>query len=264
MQWRTLVLSLLFPLLPACGSQPRSVPPQVSSAGFTALTSWKFGGWIYLENETYVPGAIAVSKKPVITKCRSVSHDIRVEHYGASISDIESTCLDVSSAAREAEHWFPGRSARYSIIVVPEGHSIYVKRRSLVINSIHVTLATADFSVRNRYDGNLVDLVAHESYHALGILANDQRGGDEYTAYYAGLCAQLEVIGSIPESALPGAPLTDGADEATRNSSETAYLVRREVFPLLHDGSITSDSDGGRILAKRCQELRSGIHNSDD
>lgn len=262
MQWRTLFLFMLFPLLSSCAAQPRSVPPQVSSAGFTALSSSKFGGLIYLNNETYVPGAMPVSGRPVIAKCKSVPHDIRIEHYGASIADLEGTCHVVSAAASDAERWFPGRRANYTIIIVPEGRSIYVKRRSLGFNSMHVTLAAADFSDRIRYTGNVVDLVAHESFHALGRLANDRRHLDEHIAYYAGLCAQLDVVGSVPESALYGAALIDGVDDATRYSSATAYSVRREVFPLLHDGSITSDSDGGRILAERCQELRSGIHNS--
>jgi len=262
MHWRTVVLSILCPLLSACVLEPRSVPPQVSSAGYTSLDTRKVGGWIYLINDTYVPGATVVTGRSTTMKCESVDHEIEVEYYSGSQVDLEDTCRTISAAASEAERWFPGQRATFSIVIIPEGRSIYVRRRSVGFRSFHMTLAMAQFREREKYVGNQVSLVAHESFHALGRLQNDRRGQDEHIAYYAGLCAQLKVLGSIPESALPGSPLTDGVNNPTKVSSAAAYDVRREVYPLLRDGFITANSDGGRELAQRCEARRHRLHNS--
>lgn len=264
MHWRTVVLSILCPLLSACVLEPRSVPPQVSSAGYTSLDTRKVGGWIYLINDTYVPGATVVSGSPTIMTCESGGHEIEVEYYSGSKLDLEDTCRNISAAATEAERWFPGQRATYSIVIIPEGRSIYVRRRSLGFRSFHMTLAMAQFKDREKYAGNQVSLVAHESFHALGRLQNDRRGKDEQLAYYAGLCAQLKVVGSIPESALPGSPLTEGVNVPIKVSSAAAYDVRLEVYPLLRDGVITENSDGGQFLAQRCESLRHRVQMSVD
>lgn len=215
------------------------------------------GGWIYLINDTYVPGATVVTGRPTTMKCESVDYSGSQLHLGG-------TCRNISAAATEAERWFPGQRATYSIVIIPEGRSIYVRRRSLGFRSFHMTLAMAQFKDREKYAGNQVSLVAHESFHALGRLQNDRRGKDEHLAYYAGLCAQLKVVGSIPESALPGSPLTDGVNVPIKVSSAAAYDVRLEVYPLLRDGVITENSDGGQILAQRCESLRHRLQMSVD
>lgn len=253
---RTSCVFALCTFMGACALQPKSMPPQVSSAGYTSVSSTLLAGWIYLRSESYLPGSNLASGAPEIKVCESVAHRIQLEIYPGVEPDVERTCRNIDASATEAERWFPKRSTRYSVIIVPEGQSISVSRWSFGYRSAHLALAVAAFGNQERREGNLVDLVAHETFHILGRIARDARGQDEYYAYYAGLCAQLAVLGSIPESVLPGAPLQGGVDEPTRASSDSAYRVRREALLLSHDGSIKAGDDGGRSLALRCIELQ--------
>ncbi|MDT3468381.1 hypothetical protein [Stenotrophomonas maltophilia] len=256
MIWRTSCVFVFCSFIGACALQPKSIPPQVSSAGYTSVSSTLLAGWIYLRSESYLPGSNLASAPPEIKVCESVTHSIQLEIYPGVEPDVERTRRNIDASATEAERWFPKRSIRYSVIVVPEGQSISVSRWSFGYRSAHLALAAPAFSNRERREGNLVDLVAHETFHILGRIDGDARGQDEYYAYYAGLCAQLAVLGSIPESALPGGPLQGGVDEPTRASSDSAYRVRREALLLSREGSIKAGGDGGSALALRCIALQ--------
>jgi len=252
-----ILISLLMVMM-GCSFNPKSLPPQIARTGYVSLSSSTFAGWIYMRSDTYVPGDIQTSGELVRRRCPASGNDIRIEFDGIVERHVDGLCAVADMAADYVSLWFPGHRVSYSIIVVPEGRSVSVTRRSLRYRSAHLTLAVPVFSDEMRTRGNLVDLMAHEGFHALGRVAADRYGEDEGVAYYAGLCAQLEVLGEIIEFTLPGAPLPDSKDEAVRISSGAGYQVRREVFPLLVNGRIYADARSGHVLAGRCDLLRRG------
>lgn len=127
---RTSCVFALCTFMGACALQPKSMPPQVSSAGYTSVSSTLLAGWIYLRSESYLPGSNLASGAPEIKVCESVAHRIQLEIYPGVEPDVERTCRNIDASATEAERWFPKRSTRYSVIIVPEGQSISVSRWS--------------------------------------------------------------------------------------------------------------------------------------
>jgi len=97
---------------------------------------------------------------------------------------------------------------------------------------------------------NLVDLVAHEGFHAIGFARGDASWSDEEAAYYHGLCAQLIVLGELPRETLPIHSKLEAADDAIGASLRASSKVRDEVYPLFRERDALPATEGGQILSR--------------
>lgn len=244
-------------LLCSCAMVSPKPPPGISSDGYTALTTWPLGPFHYSRVDTYLPGD-ARDRPAHDEVCAGTGHRIRITRFAADDgTPLDSLCALVDAAAAQAQTWFPGPRARYHILIAPEGTRVSRSQHSLrrASTPLPMLLAVRQYPDSARTRGMLVDLVSHESFHALGLAAGSAVGLDEQRAYRVALCAQLDINGAIPEATLPGAPVASD-DAAVRASAGAAYTVRLETYPLLQEGVIRADGDGGRELQRRCTALR--------
>lgn len=235
------------------------LPNGVGSAGYTEVVSVPLGPLRYLYTASMLPGHDAVGATYLV-RCTNTARTISLQIADGLVLDAADVCARVDAAAAASESWIPAASNRYRILLVPEGTAGAIRARSLGLFATGRQLAFVApvYSNQHRTFANLVDLVAHESFHALGHAEKNPRGRDERSAYYAGLCAQLRVNGLIAEEDLPGAPLASG-DQAVRYSSQEAYRVRLETYPLLADGGIRLGASSGDLMLDRCQQIRSEV-----
>lgn len=250
---RILAALLLSGFLGGCATAPIAPPEAIASNGMNALTLLRGAGFVHVVTDLYLPGTDAPGL-PETYACPDAATRIRIAAYPPATVPATDACALIDAAARHAQQWYPERRAAYTALLVPHGTRLNLRTRSLRFRVPHLTLAMRVYEARARTEANLVDLVAHETFHALGFAAGDRGAVDERTAYYAGLCTQLAVLGRIPEAALPGAPLaSDNADVV--ESADAAYRVRREIYGWLQDGEIRAGTPGGEHMQARCRDL---------
>ena len=258
------VARLLFYFCAAClsgcaanGHLPKGLPP----TGYTEVVSIPLGPFRYFYTRSIVPGRHATSS-PRTVQCTGTEREITLRLTDEPSIDVQKLCTRVDAAARFAESCIPASSNKYRILLAPEGIATTVRARSFGWYSTGRTLALAVpvHVDRDKTFANLVDLVAHETLHALGHSTGHPRALDERSAYYAGLCAQLEINGIVMEESLPGAPLASD-DHAVVDSSQSAYRVRLETYPFLENGIIQIGSRSGELMLLRCQQIQREIAN---
>ncbi len=237
------------------GCTTTAVPKGVASAGYTEVVSVPLGPLRYFHTASLLPGRNAVGTTHV-HRCANTERSISLQIADGLVIVAEDVCSRIDAAADLAESWIPAASNSYRILLVPEGTAGAIRTRSLGRFATGRTLALAShvYGDQRQAFADLVDLVAHESLHALGHATRHPRARDERSAYYAGLCAQLKINGLIKEESLPGAPLASG-DRAVRISSQQAYRVRLETYPLLVDGTIRLGTPSGESMLQRCQQI---------
>ncbi|MBH1657782.1 hypothetical protein I5V54_17660 [Stenotrophomonas maltophilia] len=238
------------------GCATTALPKGVASAGYTEVVSVPLGPLRYFYTASMLPGQNAVGTTYLV-RCANTERTINLQIADGLTIDAEEACARVDAAAASSESWIPAASNSYRILLVQEGTSAVARARSLGRFATGRTLALVSpvYGDQHRTFANLVDLVAHESVHALGHATKHPRALDERSAYYAGLCAQLQINGFITEEGLPGAPLASG-DQAVRYSSQEAYRVRLEIYPLLAGGGIRLGTPPGKLMLQRCQQIR--------
>nr|WP_143592048.1 hypothetical protein [Stenotrophomonas maltophilia] len=250
---RILAALLLSGFLGGCATAPIAPPEAIASNGMNALSLFRGAGFVHVVTDLYLPGTTAPGL-PASYACPDTATRIRIEAYPPATLPATDACALIDAAARHAQQWYPERRAAYTALLVPQGTRLNLRTRSLRFRVPHLTLAMRVYDERARTEANLVDLVAHETFHTLGFAAGDRGANDERTAYYAGLCTQLAVLGTIPEAALPGAALaSDNADVV--ESADAAYRVRREIYGWLQDGEIRAGTPGGERMQARCRDL---------
>lgn len=234
---------------------PQGIPPD----GYTELVSTPLGPFRYFRSLSIVPGR---KDLPALESfhCTNTQHEILLLMVAGSPVDVADTCMRIDAAAKFSESWIEAKANRYRILLAPTDTAATIQSRTFGSFSGGKTLALAAsiHDDRERTVANLVDLVAHETFHALGHATRHPQALDERIAYYAGLCAQLQVNGVVREDSLPGAAIgTD--DDAVQLSSQAAYRVRLETYPLLADGSIQLKEQSGERMLQRCSQLKRGI-----
>ena len=237
---------------------PQGIPPD----GYTDLVSTPLGPFRYFRSLSIVPGR---KDLPALESfhCTNTQHEILLLMAAGSPVDVADTCMRIDAAAKFSESWVEAKANRYRILLAPADTAATIQSRTLGSFSGGKTLALAAsiHDDRGRTVANLVDLVAHETFHALGHATRHPQALDESIAYYAGICAQLQVNGVVREDSLPGAAIgTD--DDAVQLSSQAAYRVRLETYPLLADGSIQLKEQSGERLLQRCSQLKSSLATS--
>ena len=237
------------------------LPKGLASAGYTEVVSVPLGPFRYFHTASMLPGKNAVGTTYFV-RCANTERAINLQIADWLAIDAEEACTRVDAAAALSESWIPAASNRYRILLAQEGTAAGVRTRSLgrFATGRTLALASAVYGDPHQTFANLVDLVAHEGLHALGHATRHPRALDERSAYYAGLCAQLQIKnGLITEEGLPGAPLASG-DRAVRYSSQAAYRVRLETYPLLAGEGIRLGAPSGESMLQRCQEVRREMH----
>lgn len=237
------------------GCATTTLPKGVASSGYTEVVSLPFGPLRYFHTATLLPGRTPAGT-PHLHRCAHTERSISLQIAAGLVISADDVCARVDAAAALAESWIPAASNSYRILLAPEGTAGAVQTRSLGRFATGRTLALAShvYPDQPQAFADLVDLVAHESLHALGHATKHPRARDERSAYYAGLCAQLRINGLIKEESLPGAPLAS-SDRAVRISSQQAYRVRLETYPLLVDGTIRIGTPSGESMLQRCQQI---------
>nr|WP_313217020.1 hypothetical protein [Stenotrophomonas geniculata] len=237
---------------------PQAIPPD----GYTELVSTPLGPFRYFRSLSIVPGRRSLPPLESI-QCTHTQHEIVLMMTAGSQVDVADTCKRIDAAAKFSESWVEAKANRYRILLAPTNTAATIHSRTLGSFSGGKTLALAAsiHDDHGRTVANLVDLVAHETFHALGHATRHPQALDERIAYYAGICAQLQVNGVVREDSLPGAAIgTD--DDAVQLSSQAAYRVRLETYPLLADGSIQLKEQSGERLLQRCSQLKSSLATS--
>ncbi|WP_313139581.1 hypothetical protein [Stenotrophomonas sp.] len=237
------------------GCATTTLPKGVASSGYTEVVSVPIGPLRYFHTASLLPGRTDVGTTHVHL-CANTERSISLQIADGLGIAAEDVCSRIDAAAALAESWIPAESNSYRILLAPEGTAGAIQARSLGRFATGRTLALAShvYPDQQQAFADLVDLVAHESLHALGHATKHRRARDERSAYYAGLCAQLRINGLIREASLPGAPLAS-ADPAVRTSSQQAYRVRLETYPLLVDGTIRLGTPSGASMLQRCQQI---------
>ncbi|WP_329759700.1 hypothetical protein [Stenotrophomonas geniculata] len=237
---------------------PQGIPPD----GYTELVSTPLGPFRYFRSLSTVPGRKDLPALESV-HCANTQHEILLLMAAGSPVDVADTCMRIDAAAKFSESWIEAKANRYRILLAPTDTAATIQSRTLGSFSGGKTLALAAsiHDDRGRTVANLVDLVAHETFHALGHATRHPQALDERIAYYAGLCAQLQVNGVVREDSLLGAAIgTD--DAAVQLSSQAAYRVRLETYPLLADGRIQMNEQSGERMLQRCSQLRRGLTRS--
>lgn len=237
------------------GCATTTLPKGVASSGYTEVVSVPIGPLRYFHTASLLPGRTDVGTTHAHL-CANTERSISLQIADGLGIAAEDVCSRIDAAAALAESWIPAASNSYRVLLVPEGTAGTIRTRSLGRFATGRTLALAShvYGDQPQAFANLVDLVAHESLHALGYATKHPRARDERSAYYAGLCAQLRINGLIKGESLPGAPLASG-DRAVRISSQQAYRVRLETYPLLVDGTIRLGTPSGESMLQRCQQI---------
>ena len=235
---------------------PQGIPPD----GYTELVSTPLGPFRYFRSLSTVPGRKDLPALESV-HCASTQHEILLLMAAGTQIDVADTCMRIDAAAKFSESWIEAKANRYRILLAPTDTAATIQSRTFGSFSGGKTLALAAsiHDDRERTVANLVDLVAHETFHALGHATRHPQALDERIAYYAGLCAQVN--GVVREDSLPGAAIgTD--DAAVQLSSQAAYRVRLETYPLLADGRIQMNEQSGEGMLQRCSQLRRGLTRS--
>ncbi|WP_146474630.1 hypothetical protein [Vulcaniibacterium thermophilum] len=227
---------------------------QAPANGVVALGGWKALGMTRLIAESYVPGT-PQRVRLARMRCKQAETaeiSIRYDPRALAAHERARACALLTSTADHVAREIGLTQVRYEAVLVPASAS-YAWRRSSLAPFTRLTLG---FAVPWSPDAswthaNLVDVFAHEAVHLRALRTGHALPDEEEAAYYAGLCAQLDVLGELRERGLPGTPVAN-AGEAGERSSRVAYDVRRAVFPLLHEGRLPTDSPRADELRARC------------
>ncbi len=151
------------------GCATTTLPNGVASAGYTEVVSVPLGPLRYFHTTSVLPGKNAVGATNLV-RCTNTARTINLQIANGLALDAADVCARIDAAAAASESWIPAASNRYRILLLPEGTAGAIRTRSLGLFATGRQLAFVApvYSNQHRTFANLVDLVAHESFHALG------------------------------------------------------------------------------------------------
>lgn len=242
---------LMCAAIAGCSSVP-DVPTGVSSEGVNYISASRWMGIVHTSTYMYLPGENPAMKSSEAIRCKSDSAEAAVIAHGALLRSAASYCEQVVKGMQFVAAIYPRDPVAIELHLVPAGMFLSERRRSLRTSVPRLSIAAPEFIDDNRTRANIVDLVAHETFHLAGALAGDPLAGDEEMAYVVGLCSQFSALGRLDLVGLPGAAL-QASDHAMNESSAAAFKVRGQFVDLFTTGAISATTVHGRELAARCK-----------
>lgn len=236
----------------SCRTTP-DVPSGVSGEGVNYMEISRSMGIVHLKTHMYLPGREGRSTEG--SKYRCTDHhgkDITLIAHAPLRIPLQSYCRVVADALSYVSLRYPDRPVSIELHLVPHGIGFRSTRSSWRISTPRLSLVAPEFIEEQRTLANIVDLVAHETFHLAGALSRDELAESESAAYMTGLCAQLATLGSINVANLPGTQLL-AKDEAIAESSRAAREVRDIVAPMMDGERIELKSHEGDRLMEICE-----------
>jgi len=237
--------------LAACRSVPIAPPAGVSAEGINAIGTRMLGGFVSVRSDLYLPGAPAADGPRQTHRCEADGSMVSMTLDARAADQAAALCALALQAALQAHARHPALGYDIDLHLYPAGTGVRMQRAHLRFRRAQVSLVAPIFDDIARTRANLVDLIAHEGFHVLGLASHDPDAGDERRAYYAGLCTQLAVLGRVSRANLPGAPLAS-TSAAVETSSAAAYAVRREAWPWFEHGDLVRGSAAAQDLLAHC------------
>jgi len=245
------VITLLLSLMTSgCMSVPQ-IPANVSPEGANILSGGTFAGVLYLRSILVLPGRSNISGVVHMIDCHGNSHEIKIALHGDLSDGGEEYCRAARSALDYIVAIHPKSAASIELHLAPVGQHLWMRRWSLSTRLPRMHLVAPVFDDEDRTLGNIVAVVAHESFHLPWFKEGDERAGDERAAHWAGICAQLATRGRLgPEALLSDA--LDSTDAEVIASSGAALAVRRELETYVGSSGLAVGSAGAEHLRRQC------------
>lgn len=240
-------------LASSCASNPADDgQPSASPVGITVIAGWKAGPLVSSRSMNFLPGKPGRAPKFRKVRCESEQIELRIA-VGIEI-DAHRLCEASTEAVMFISMIYPETLPRWRIDLVPNGLQYETRRRWIGLGVPRLGIAAPSFEDTERTIRNLIDLVAHESYHVAAFFSGTAAASNELMAYHAGLCAQLAVYGAIHLDSLPHVSIEHTNDLTINSSLGAAHAIRQEFLDLLADGSIVASTDAGLAILTRCKE----------
>ena len=240
--------AIIIGMATSCRTTPE-VPLGVSGEGVNYIEISRIMGIVHVKTHMYLPGREGHSAQG--SKYRCLDHhgkDITLIAHAPLRIPLQSYCGAVADALSYVSLMYPDRPASIELHLVPHGIGLRSTRSSWRISTPRLSLVAPEFMEEHRTLANIIDLVAHETFHLAGALSGDKLAESESAAYMTGLCAQLATLGSISAANLPGTQLL-AKDEAIAESSPAAREIRDIVAPMMDGDRIElKSSEGGRLM----------------
>ena len=225
----------------------------ISGEGVNYIEISRSLGVVHVKTHMYLPGRVERSAEGSKYKC--LDHhgkDITLVAHAPLRTPIQSYCGAVTGALSYVSLMYPDRPVSIELHLVPQGIGLRSTRSSWRISTPRLSLVAPEFMEEQRTLANIIDLVAHETFHLAGALSGDKLAESESAAYMTGLCAQFATLGSINAANLPGTQLV-AKDEAIAESSRAAKEIRDIVAPMMDGNRIELKSNEGDRLMEICQ-----------
>lgn len=251
---KSLIAACLAALLAACSSAPIVPVAGMSVEGMNAISTAQAAGFVRIRSDLYLPGAAAAAGPRQRMHCEGGGSQVQVTLDAADLAQGAPLCALALQAVLQARARHPGLRYDVDLHLYPVGTGVRMQRVHTGFQQVTVSLVAPLFDDPARTAANLVDLIAHEGFHALGQVLHDALARNERNAYYAGLCTQLAVLGRVSRASLPGAPLVTD-DPNLVASSNAAYTVRREVWPWFKDGDLVAGSAAALGFQAQCDAV---------
>ena len=246
-------------VLSGCISIPEKLKAQVSSDAH-ATSGHAIGPMTVFMTASYMQGASRpVPRLRRIQACLSKSSDIEI--YAPSMLAIddktEHSLCDRVSGAIDYVGGFPTHRARlaYRVELYPAGIEITRRGLSLYPGHRRLTFAFA-WSDTQHSTANIVNTMAHETWHALAGIERlpKPKRIDEDTAYLAGACAQLQILGTLDPNGLSVSALAaqEGIPARAIVSSEAGSRFLRRFSGASNGESMQRDTPSGKAFLASC------------
>lgn len=253
MQWgkrSTAPLALILStLLSGCASFDSARYEGVSRFGANGQTIMRFGPFFRSKSMYYIPGQENSRPPSRIIRCADKRTQLRlVFNDEKSLQHSDELCKATSSALAYLDRQMGKANVHFRIDVIPDGLS-----RSF-LGTRYGTYPKLIFAIpylpdRELMLRNIIDLIGHEGFHVYASISGQEiLSSNEVLAYLHGLCAQLDVIGSIHEDFLPGTTM-----QLQIASSSAAEVARQFIEPLLENGSIRVNTPNSLKIIERCK-----------
>lgn len=261
-RYRSTLVLLIALCANGCASV-RDVPPGISPEGMNLISVKRMSVLTYVETDMYLPeGSKGRYYRGLTGFQRSHCPDVGLRITVLTLEgagDARQYCSAIEGALRQVMSVYATRPIGIRLYLLPSGIGFREQDASLRMTSPRLSLVAPVFSDHRRTLGNIVDLVSHESFHLMGYLSGDERAADERSAYWIGMCSQLNVLGVVRPDTMPGGVI-ETENDAMAESSAGALIVRREILRYLSGGEIRSESSGGTAMRQDCRILFSRLN----
>lgn len=227
---------------------------ETSPSGALVLNGTRVLGFKYLRTEGFVPGAPMFGDREFLRPyhCENLPGlSVRITRTGVPDPAAEQVCGWVASALPSL---LLRSGIRYEVRLVPAGQGHLARAVSMApLTALKVKFVVPWYADLAQTRANLVDILAHESFHLHWFMKDPKVPQDEVTAYWIGLCAQMRSGARLTPSDLPGVELA-GVGETGVRSSRAAELVSRDAYQLMKKGELSEQSPLGIDLLVECDK----------